>query len=828
MFRNESQFNWSASFMYGFILLQLCALIAIVKMYELEPTLHLDKLAIVVTIGFIIRIRLPQTFSKHFFISLGLILLWWIIGWFDALLVLAFAFSIVVIAKYLRPPLIRNLALVGIFGIMGALVLLKHAWVQNHFTVFAIIGSIFLFRIWIYLYDKSYSKVESSLIDDLAYFLMLPNLAVLLFPAVDYTKFNSNSFTQSKINIYKRGVQWMVLGIFHLVVYRAFYYYFVLPPTEVKDLYGFINYAVPNYALVIRLSGIFHFVIGVLCLLGFDLPTTFNNYFLASSFSDLWRRMNIYFRDFMVKVFYFPIFFRLRSIGNARAMVITILCLFFISWLIHSLQWFWLKGDFPLKLVDLIYWNLFGVLVAINAVYELKKSRQSSTRSPLYLAAYGTLKIMFTFGMMSLLWSMWSANTLGEWILLLKYAIGSSIDQFLTVLLLLFGVWLIGTVVYRFIEKYSLGNIINPLPETRLASFWSMSMLAILLIIQIPALVFNIQRHTSLDLDGVLTEKLNKNDEQLQIEGYYTDILFGNNLTSPLSELNPNKIEQFRNTKGAIILFDYRDIVMRPNTEIIFKEKNFTINKWGGRDKDYSLEPPDNTIRALILGGSFVAGSGVHDHEVFDVHLENEMNKSDSAYKYEFLNFGCPSYDLIDILVQFEEGEFEKFKPDYAIYVSQGKDFNKNSRDIVKCIRDRKPIPYIFIEEIVSRSGLNVEMTEQEMFDVLLPYEHEIMEKSYTYLYDLCVRDNIVPIWVYWPTIAMRRAILDEKDRVKDIAEKIGFKIIDLYKVYENYTPKDLRVSDRDNHPNELGHRLVAEELVRVFNEELQLTKVKK
>jgi hypothetical protein len=824
MFRNEVRSHWTI-LMYGFILIQLCALIAIVNLYELEPTLHLDKLAITAAFGFIIRIILPHTFNKPIFILLGLLLLWWIIGWFEALLVLVFALFIVATAKYLRPPLIRNFALVAIFGILGALVLVKQEWVQNHYIVFAIIGSIFLFRIWIYLYDKSFSKVESTLIDDLAYFLMLPNLAILLFPAVDYTKFNSNSFTESKINIYKRGVQWMVLGIFHLVVYRAFYYYFVLPPTEVKDLYGFINYAVPNYALVIRLSGIFHFVIGVLCLFGFDLPTTFNNYFLASSFSDLWRRMNIYFRDFMVKVFYFPIFFRLRHIGNARAMVITILCLFFISWLIHSLQWFWLKGNFPLKMVDLIYWNVFGVLVAINAVYELKKSRQSTTRSPLYLAAYATLKIMFTFGMMSLLWSMWSANTLAEWILLMKYALESPIVQFFSVFLLLIGVWLVGTLLYHFIGKYSLGNIINPLPETRLASFWSIIMLAVLLIIQIPTLVFNVQRYTSLDLDGVLTEKLNKNDEQLQIEGYYTDILFGNNLTSPLSELNPNKVEQFRNTKGAIILFDYRDIVMRPNTEIIFKEKKFTINKWGSRDKDFELEPPENTIRALMLGGSFVAGSGLHDHEVFDEHLENKMNESDGVYKYEFLNFGCPSYDLIDILIQFEEGEFEKFKPDYAFYISQGKDFNKNSRDIVKCIRDRKPIPYIFLEEIVSRSGLKEGMSEQEMFEVLLPYEQEIMEKSYTYLYDMCVRNNIVPVWVYWPTIAMRRAILDEKDRVKDIAEKIGFKIIDLYKVYENYTPKELRVSDRDNHPNELGHRLVAEEMVRVFNEEFLLTK---
>ena len=35
-----------------------------------------------------------------------------------------------------------------------------------------------------------------------------------------------------------------------------------------------------------------------------------------SSFTDFWRRINIYWKDFMMKVFYYPAFFRLRRLGD--------------------------------------------------------------------------------------------------------------------------------------------------------------------------------------------------------------------------------------------------------------------------------------------------------------------------------------------------------------------------------------------------------------------------------------------------------------------------------------------------------------------------------
>ena len=54
----------------------------------------------------------------------------------------------------------------------------------------------------------------------------------------------------------------------------------------------------------------------MLHLFGFNLPETQSLYYLASSFTDFWRRINIYWKDFMMKVFYYPAFFGLKRSGT--------------------------------------------------------------------------------------------------------------------------------------------------------------------------------------------------------------------------------------------------------------------------------------------------------------------------------------------------------------------------------------------------------------------------------------------------------------------------------------------------------------------------------
>ena len=88
----------------------------------------------------------------------------------------------------------------------------------------------------------------------------------------------------------------------------------------------------------------FHLIVGMLHLFGFRLPETHRLFYLSSSFTDFWRRINIYWKDFMQKIFYYPAVFRLKHLGTTRALVIATLYVFVMTWFLHAYQWFWLRG----------------------------------------------------------------------------------------------------------------------------------------------------------------------------------------------------------------------------------------------------------------------------------------------------------------------------------------------------------------------------------------------------------------------------------------------------------------------------------------------------
>ena len=61
---------------------------------------------------------------------------------------------------------------------------------------------------------------------------------------------------------------------------------------------------------------------GMLHLFGYQLPETHHHYLLATSFTDYWRRINIYWKDFMVRIFFNPVVFRLKRWPQPAALAV--------------------------------------------------------------------------------------------------------------------------------------------------------------------------------------------------------------------------------------------------------------------------------------------------------------------------------------------------------------------------------------------------------------------------------------------------------------------------------------------------------------------------
>ena len=42
--------------------------------------------------------------------------------------------------------------------------------------------------------------------------------------------------------------------------------------------------------------------------------------------------------------------------------------IFVVSWLLHSYQWLWLRGEFPIRLADVLFWGIIGVAAGQIAI----------------------------------------------------------------------------------------------------------------------------------------------------------------------------------------------------------------------------------------------------------------------------------------------------------------------------------------------------------------------------------------------------------------------------------------------------------------------------
>jgi hypothetical protein len=121
----------------------------------------------------------------------------------------------------------------------------------------------------------------------------------------------------------------------------------------------------------------------------------------------------------MVKVFYLPAYFRMRSGGELRAQLLATALVFPVAWFLHAYQFFWLQGKFRITYNDSLFWVILGSLMVANTwiVAKYGKNRRGPARRS---ALRNALQVAATFALLSVLWSMWSANSLAEWVAFLR------------------------------------------------------------------------------------------------------------------------------------------------------------------------------------------------------------------------------------------------------------------------------------------------------------------------------------------------------------------------------------------------------------------------
>jgi D-alanyl-lipoteichoic acid acyltransferase DltB (MBOAT superfamily) len=791
--------------------LQLGLIILVARTFTLESTAF-QRLLFLATGGFLVHAILPLRYRQTWFILLSLAGIGVVFGIEGGLWLIGIGLLLIAIARLPISWWVR----VGLLVLAaGGLAVMRAGILPAPFSlaVWPILASMFMFRLGVYMRRLRHTPARATLPRTLAYFFMLPNIAFPLFPVVDFKLFDTGYFNSDRWVIYQTGARWIVRGLFHRVLYRIVYYYLAAAPAELQNLGDLLKYVSATYLIYLRVSGQFHIIVGILRLFGWNLPEGNHLYFLSSGCTDFWRRINIYWKDFMMKLVYFPSFFRLRKRGNTPALIIATIVVFLVTWLLHSYQWFWVRGDFPLTPTDALFWGTLGTCMMIQMLRETRKPRQAAQAKVAWSLKRGVVTVGF-FWAMSALWALWDSHSIAEYFSIWSVARHADTTSIVTAI----GLVVVGVAIAGW--PWGVAAIGG---EGRAKAFWrrddvqGAAVCAGLLLVAQPSITGLLGPRTGGFVQSLRENRLNERDAASMHRGYYEQINVGGGLAgAQLEEVNeerPADWVSLTQTKMYRELNNFLGADLVPSTEMVFKGEHFRTNSLGMRDREYTREKAAKTYRIVLLGPSDFMGAGVSDSQTFDELLENRLNRELSprtGLKYEILNLSVVGYSLLQQMEMLSERGMG-YDPDLVIAAFHPiSEARFSFQRLANVARYGIPNPYPDLVAIVDSAGVDSGTVQADAFRRLKPYGRRLLEWSLTRM-DSMTTARGIPIALVVRDMPAEHSALP--DSTLDFARQLGYDIIDIRDVYAGQDPSTLLLASYDKHPNAKGHRLIAERL---------------
>ncbi|MEP0843054.1 MAG: hypothetical protein HRF43_10130, partial [Phycisphaerae bacterium] len=685
-------------------------------------------------------------------------------------------------------------------------------------VLWPVLAAMFMFRVMIYLYDVSSAKQKPTLAQTLAYFFMVPNVCCLLFPVVDFKTFCRTHEDRPNWSTYQNGLRRITRGLVQLALYRLVASVLFIPPADVRDGSDLAQFVLANSLLYLKVSGLFHVVAGLLLLFGFNLPETNRRYFLASSFTDYWRRVNIYWKDFMLKVFYYPAYFRLKKWGPTGALAGATCFSFFVTWLLHAYQTWWLKGEASFSWPDLLFWSILAGLVLVNVLWEDRLGRQRKLGPGGYTpleAVVLVVKTALTFACVSVLWSLWSSGSVVEWLRMWRLADGSTAAWGAAAM----AVVMIATLLLEVLPGSFGGKPRGPAgpswrPPARSAAGCTITLLAVLVLAEpavqglVPA---TLQPYLEVMARGSASEGQRGGNDR----GYYEQLDSVRVQDRALQEvwlraaIPPGSDVMVR-------VNDYRHLVFPPNLRLAnYHGADFSTNRWGMRDRDYEQAKPAGTVRIAVLGSSHVMGWGVADRDVFDIRLEERLNAAAdrlaSGVKFEVLNFASQGWSPLAQL-EVVERQVKAFSPDVVVYVGHSNDSVWLIGNLHAGLRKGLPLPRAYLAETLVAAGVTGRTNEVIARGRLRPFESGLLARTYQALADACRAAGALPVGVFLPLPRESARPAEIAGFTRALADA-GFVLLDLSDVYQGKDREEYAGPDPGGHSNAKAHALIADVL---------------
>lgn len=242
-------------------------------------------------------------------------------------------------------------------------------------------------------------------------------------------------------------------------------------------------------------------------------------------------------------------------------------------------------------------------------------------------------------------------------------------------------------------------------------------------------------------------------------------------------------------------------------------------NRYGFRDYDYASPDKEGGIyRVAFIGDSITLGLWVDYDGIFVRRFEVEANKLNQEQKIQALNFGVDGYNILQIYEMLKTRVL-RFSPDQVVYVMCLNDFDFDEASASKIYYFRKPKSF-FLKRLKRLFQRTERLAKEDYY-----FFHYKMNKRRVFTKILEMRNILKLQQIDFLVVIMPIFDFDEEGighypytklhhEIKDILEKKKIRVFDLLEVFKEKmrSPQDFAYDVW--HPNEKGHRLIAQALL--------------
>jgi len=237
---------------------------------------------------------------------------------------------------------------------------------------------------------------NNNIIDYLAYILYFPKLVMgPIIDPVDYiTQLNQEARKKVDITNITTGIKIFSLGLIKKVLLAdtfakaVSWAYTNIDATTAMDCILLILFY--TFEIYFDFSGYSDMAVGVSSMFNIDLPMNFDSPYKAVSIRDFWKRWHMSLTKFLTKYIYIPLG------GSRKGIIFTYintLIVFLVSGLWHGANW------------TFILWGLLhGLFSCFDRMFEKIEEK-----------IFMPVRWLCTFGVVSVLWLLFSAQTVEQW-----------------------------------------------------------------------------------------------------------------------------------------------------------------------------------------------------------------------------------------------------------------------------------------------------------------------------------------------------------------------------------------------------------------------------